>query len=787
MPALFRARPWHLPGVLAAVLATVLGTVSAVAVLGRPAAAADGPGTGPKVTLSATADLVNQRILVRWSGFMANSYALGIYQCKGPRPTALGCDGVNVQESNPDRGDRPPGTIHGHGAQYGLTGSAGEAWFRILPKEDRSFLGCDDVAPCGVAVVLRPTVASTAEDFTPANVGFSVAAGNVPTDREFSVAVAAGQAAYAPISFAAASATCPDNRTALRLAGNAEHSMAGQSWTGRLCRQARPLTATVAATSSPEGRAAFREGLVDAAVTTQPIGGPIDQALSEQPTTLPGRGAGEAVYAPLTNGALVFAMNIERMDPGMTGYTAIEPVNLTPRLAAKLLTNAYSTSARHMSGSRPTVPVSTAPGVPPTYRMVTSLYEDPEFLAANPGRVWPDLPLHALTLRGASDDTLHELTRWLVSDPESRAWLSGTVDEGGLSCPDVWRIGAAAYPSSLIVNRLEESYLTYRPVSSYWSIVDNLVRSQGPGVTSDTQKPIDADQSGRHRVLAVTSFEAARRMQLPVANLRNAAGVFVAPTAESITAGVKAAKPGPDGVTLSNDFATADPKAYPLTTTDVAALPTKNVSKDLAAAVDTYLGYVAGPGQTPGLRSGELPPGYAPLTDKQRQQAANARDAVQRAANTPPATTPPPGTTGSGTGGGQGTGSGSTGTTSGSGGTSAGGTVAGGGTASAGGSSATPSARPSASATPRPEARPAAAAPKPDTLPAAVAERLRDALDGDPAAILLAVLMGVALASGAASPVLLGIGWHRRTGRWPPPLPALARAVRRNRPAGGAR
>ncbi|MDI2132872.1 substrate-binding domain-containing protein [Yinghuangia seranimata] len=781
MPRLFHARPWHAPGAIAAVLAVVLGMLSGSVVLQGPASAAE--PTGPKVTLSQSTDLVNQRIEVRWSGFMPNGYSLGVYQCKGAVPTAKDCDGVNDLRPNPEKPGGVVGPVLGHEAVFGVGGSSGSTFMRVLPKADRPYLGCAESTPCVIAVVLRPAPGATKDDFHPAVTAVGSGPSYAPLWQEFELAMQAGQAAWAPISFAPEPDTCKAGPLALRVAGSSEHAMAGLSWLGELCRAQKPMTMAVTASSSQEGRDAFRSGNVDGGLTTQPLGGPGDQAVSASSGSVPGRKNSDAGYAPVTNGAIVIALNVTRLNADQTAVEALDPVNLTPRLVAKLLTNAYNTSPRYATGSWPGL---VQPGQNPRY--IQNLYLDPEFLAANPGRTWPvSDQLHTLMIRGVSDDTVYELTRWLLSDAEARQWLAGTPDDHGVACPDAWRTGAISYPLPVVINRVEEANLSYRPISSYWTIVDNLIKSQGPEVVDKglpgrpDLKAVDPDGPTSRRVVAVTSLEAAERMHLPAARLRNAAGQFVAPTVESITAGVNAATPGPDGVTLSNNFATTDPKAYPLTKTDVLAFPTQGVGKPLASSLDTYLAYVAGPGQRSGVLLGQLPPGYAPLTAKQKTQVDAARLAVQRAANpTPAPTTSAPPTTG-GTGGDTGGG-----TTGGMGGSSSGGGTTGGGTTS-GGTTTVPATTPAASPSASPRPKPAAVGPKNDVAPMqAVAERLRQALHGDPASLLLIVLIAVALGSAAASPVLLGIGWRHRTGRWPPPIAALIRTVRR-RPAGGAR
>jgi hypothetical protein len=744
-----RTRRTFAPGVLAALIALVLGTAASLAALAK-GAAADAPA-GPTVTVSQATDLVDQRIKVTWSGFVDNTYALDIFQCRGTQPSGpADCDGVNYAGT--------PHAIVDSAALYGVTGSSGSAWLEVRPRSERPSLGCDDSTPCNVTVVVKPAIGATKENFSA--MPQSAAGAARVTDLDFQLAASAGQIASTPIRFAPEGDTCPSRTLALRVAGNSEHTTAGLSWLGALCRSTRnPMTMAVSASSGPEGRAAFLAGAVDAAITTQPLGGPLDTAVGN-PDSGPDRGPGDVVYAPLENSAIVLAFNIDDAD----GHE-ITGLKLSPRLVAKILTDAYH-------GDRDN-------GIPvPRF----GLLSDPELRALNPGIAWPAGDGRAPLIRGVSDDTIWELTRWLAADPAAKKWLEGEPDENGVLCPPNWRLGTLAYPFALVINRTASDAPNYRPISSYWELIRRVAKANHPARMGDGQfeREVDPDTLGRRNVIGFMDSEAAARLQLPTAQLRNAAGAFVAPTPASVTAGIKAAKPGPDGVTLSNDFASTDPAAYPLTKTDVAIIPTKGLTTPVASSFDTYLAYAAGPGQKPGPLLGQLPSGYAPLTDAQKQQVEAARTAVRKAAEAPPTTPPTGGTT---TAGSDHVASG--------GGSSSGGGADGGGTPpdTSGGNPPT-SAAPSPATSPK-TAPVASANDKKSsaTLPAAVAERLKEALHGDPSAILLVVLMAIAIGSAGASPVLLALGWHRRTGRWPPPLPALNRAfcVLLRRPTGAAR
>jgi hypothetical protein len=68
--------------------------------------------------------------------------------------------------------------------------------------------------------------------------------------------------------------------------------------------------------------------------------------------------------------------------------------------------------------------------------------------------------------------------------------------------------------------------------------------------------------------------------------------------------------------------------AYPLTMVIYALVPTSHVKQAKADAIAHFLQFVAGPGQTPGLQPGHLPPGYLPLPAKLRAQTMRAAQLV---------------------------------------------------------------------------------------------------------------------------------------------------------------
>ncbi|WP_439676984.1 hypothetical protein [Embleya sp. MST-111070] len=741
-------RALSVAGVIALCVALLAGWLGVVA---GTAGAAE-PAARPAVTVSQSTNLVNQRILVKWTGFTlaAGTNSIVVMQCKGTTPRPRDCWSPTYTDNGvfqqPD-GNPPILATKQTGVPTRADGS-GEAWLQVRPALRLPQLGCSDRQACSVVAFVMPAAGSTATSFQPKphidlGVQYQI------TDTEMALAFAAGQAAVTPLSFIPAPDACPGmEHPDLSVSGTGEFSQAGASWVFGLCgARTNPVNMTVSSGSGPNAREVFLRDGADIGVTQQPIGGALDQA---RPVGLTGtRDKDKTVYAPLTNGALAIAFNID----DSSTHEPITSMSLTPRLVAKMITGAYTTGPR-------------GPGA------IIKVYDDPEFKAINQPHEWPVADRSPI-LRGVQDDMIWALTAWLAADPETATWLSGTPDAGGIVCPPEWRVGAATYPLAVYTNRLENQSNVNVPQTVYEDIVNRLGNAVPMNRTVGDFGPKDDGQDafGSHTVMAVTSVEAALRMGTPVAKLRNAAGNFVDPTdPATVRAGIAAAKPGPDGATLTNDYRSTAANAYPLTATDVAMVSTDKLTAAKAAKIDTFLAYAATTGQTQTgtFQPGALPPGYTPLTDAQKQQIADARkkiaDAPKWTGETPPPTNPPVnGNTDKNTGTSAGTSAGNTGIPN---------------TPVTGDPGASPSAAPSTAA---PSTAPVgAAAPPTDKGPfPKVASVIKDALDGDGSAIVLLVLMCVSAGALVACPVLLSLGHKRRTGNWPPPVAAVLRLIGR--------
>jgi hypothetical protein len=126
---------------------------------------------------------------------------------------------------------------------------------------------------------------------------------------------------------------------------------------------------------------------------------------------------------------------------------------------------------------------------------------------------------------------------------------------------------------------------------------------------------------------------------------------------------------------------TRNPRAYPLTMLTYAAAMPGNLDARARADYANFVDYAVGPGQTPGLDFGQLPPGYAPLPAALRAQARAAADLIRNGGSSSGSNSASAnglGPNGLGGPGGTGTGSGAAGSGSGPGGNGGSGRLPGG-------------------------------------------------------------------------------------------------------------
>jgi hypothetical protein len=281
----------------------------------------------------------------------------------------------------------------------------------------------------------------------------------------------------------------------------------------------------------------------------------------------------------------------------------------------------------------------------------------------------------------------------------------------------------------------------------------------GFGVGSIPSQPqkTSGQRFGQYFNLGLTDAATAARYRLGTAELLNADGQFVAPTGDGLLKSVAGMKDGQVPGVLDVDPGRRTSGAYPLTTVTYAAASTGLPAADRKDFA-TMIRYAAGPGQQQGIGNGLLPPGYAPLPAKLRDQALTAATRLEAGVAPTPS---PDGAAGGGSGG-----AGAGGTSGGdlSGGSPAGGSGAAGGSsggAAGGGSGGKPSPSPT----------PAAAAggssggtPGGGKNAAASTGTTPGMLLGAVRWVLLTVLVA-GVAASLAGPVLLRAGTLRASGK----------------------
>jgi len=105
---------------------------------------------------------------------------------------------------------------------------------------------------------------------------------------------------------------------------------------------------------------------------------------------------------------------------------------------------------------------------------------------------------------------------------------------------------------------------------------------------------------------------------MSVAALQNAAGDFVLPTQQSLDAAVADATVNPDG-SLTPNYQSTDPNAYPMPSITYAVVPTRGVTASQVAADQAMLTQLLS--LTGGADTGNLPAGFVPLPSSLYQKA----------------------------------------------------------------------------------------------------------------------------------------------------------------------
>jgi hypothetical protein len=546
-----------------------------------------------------------------------------------------------------------------------LPNGEGAAMVEVATGIESSGLGCGQRVPIGGGsigtpkcwLVIVPRGASEIE-----NAGRPVGSTSVSTSPladgiwENRVAV--------PLEFNPVDSACALDGDQRRLGGTEMLLPAVANWQPALCADA--------------GSSPFVFGITPDSVARQQLlagstGAPGMVAVSRPIAPESVDPASPVVYAPLTGSGVVIAFNIERRpiataptEEAILADTSVRDINLTPRLAAKLLSQSYlSLTAIH----GPT-PYDWATENPLT------LVHDPDFVRFNPEFEMLQ-PGNVRNIGGLSTPVLNSdaarlVWEWILADPEAKAWLDGAPDEWGMRVNPAYATRADANSSGVaFADPVPESFPKADPYCYFGPDVPKAVVIEAPPLCGPDWLPYtqsmregaqftraaydrakiedvaDGDVTatdnyykrevpqtpGSRAFLGLTDTASADQYGLQTAKLSRAGDDgeqrdFVAADTAGLTRAVQAMTAGAEPAVLEPDPSAGD-GAYPLTMLTYGAI--RPLELDAAARADyaRFVTYAAGDGQVVGREPGKLRPGYAPLPDELRAQALAAAGVIQ--------------------------------------------------------------------------------------------------------------------------------------------------------------
>lgn len=439
---------------------------------------------------------------------------------------------------------------------------------------------------------------------------------------------------------------CAIGASEKQLAGSELVAAAIQSWQPKLC-------------SEPGGSAYVMSNEASSDAMTAELTDP-NAPLAFTSTPAAADSSNQLSYAPVAISGVVLSFAIDRsvVTRGIVpkeyrdkDQSPFDRINITPRLLAKLLTASYYDS------------------LPPadkthigyvdylnTGHNARNLTLDPDFLAVNDvewkyNRILGVGITDALEPIGRSD-LAQRIWEYIMADPEAAAWMNGQPDPWGMIVNPYFSTNPETNPTGVAfalprndfpkADPIEKPDTTatdpngtgainlvgYRPYTSDFETGALKVLRGDPqsigawqfGAVPPSYAKGSPDVAGQQKVLALSTAPAASRYKTLTASLRNSAGQFVAPTVLGMQSAMAAATPTATNsqvlqYNFNSDLAKASTDAYPLTMPIYAAVNPALLSSDLRAPYSTLIGYAALKGQTPGADPGQLPAGYAPLSD----------------------------------------------------------------------------------------------------------------------------------------------------------------------------
>jgi hypothetical protein len=484
------------------------------------------------------------------------------------------------------------------------------------------------------------------------------------------------------IGFNPVGSSCAINANASQIIGNEMAASAVSSWQPALCNQAGSPSFSYIENTDDQARQNLISPTYGSAGMSV-FSDPIDQNQVDPSNPI--------VYAPLTLSGISVAFNIQRMPAVVDGVpradesalagTQVGSLYLTPRLMAKLLTQSYQSQLQNITASQP-------PGYAWALGNPVNLFTDPDFLQWN-----PEFKLLSTTqatdagtalVEELSSDDATAVWNWILADPEAKAWLNGTPDQG-MQVNPYFSTNAKINPSGVafggpVPNNYPKSdpycydtgqqvtgppsaparplcILDWSPYSTNMAAAAQAAGNANDGakttlnsnLTSNTAWTSNGPQvPGTHFIIAITDTASAARYGLQSAALSrsgddSATRSFVSPDTNGLVAGEQAFTPSPVSGVLQPDPSTTAAGAYPLTTLSYAATTPEILTPAQRKLYGTFILFAIGDGQTPGVEPGQLPAGYVPLPGALRLESLQATQTIVNPPAIPtstPTTTP---------------------------------------------------------------------------------------------------------------------------------------------------
>ena len=518
--------------------------------------------------------------------------------------------------------------------QEAVTGAngTGQQQFETLTGVQASGLGCGETESngqprgCWLVIVPRGTYEPNGYQVNVNNAGVGSFLGTSPLSASNWAMRIQIHLGFSPVG-----SFCPAGTQEIQTFGTQLVTRAMQSWQIALnqagnCKQ---VFAYSAVTEQQNTLNLTAGGDVGLAFTTIPIGSEATRSGGSPPANLP-----TILYAPVAVAAVDFGFNI---DVGSSGYVTT-PVNLTPLLLAKAMTQSYKEDL---------------PDYFPDYQQ-----NGPTWAVNNPYNISTDPQFHNLNKEVPEEATgpnaplltedhsavNQQVWQWIQADSTASGWLNGTpdaTDNGMVVDPDYKALNLGTPPAIDSYPRAYQGVLNYTPTGGtqetknsidllpYTDNFDSAAQAvltannqdlsgpwnlsnESPSLTPGWWDKRGVEALGQIFMWAADDTPDLAAYGLVPAQLCNDSGsTCVSPSTAAVTAAVSAATPDSSGL-LHVNAASPGTGAYPLTDIVYAAVATNQS----AAALEhdaSLISYAVTTGQTTGSAPGDLPPGYLPL------------------------------------------------------------------------------------------------------------------------------------------------------------------------------